>query len=178
VRQRPFQPASGGEATSEASHDITSFEEFFESHSPVLYRRLCVITGNRQEAEELMQDAFLKILERWERVRGLDDPEGYLYRTALNLFRKRLRRAALALRRSLRAEPSPDEFAMSDDRHTLGRALGRLTPRQRAAIVLTEMIGYSSEEAASILGVRPGTVRALAFQGRAALRRMLEAPGE
>jgi RNA polymerase sigma-70 factor (ECF subfamily) len=60
----------------------------------------------------------------------------------------------------------------------MGRALGQLTPRQRAALVLTEMIGYSSEEAASILGVRPGTVRALAFQGRAALRRMLEAPGE
>lgn len=178
MKERRLRLASGEETTSEATLDITSFEEFFESHSPVLYRRLCVITGNRHDAEELMQEAFLKILERWEKVRGLDDPEGYLYRTALNLFRKRLRRAAVALRRRLRADPSPDEFAMSDDRHALGRALGRLTPRQRAALVLTEMIGYSSEEAASILGVRPGTVRALAFQGRAALRRMLEALGE
>jgi Sigma-70 region 2 len=52
------------------------FEEFFELESRVLYRRFCVITGNGHEAEEIMQDAFLAIWERWDRVAGLDDPTG------------------------------------------------------------------------------------------------------
>ena len=174
MRRRLRLAPTTGNGVPEASSDIASFEEFFEAHGPVLYRRLCIITGDRHEAEELMQDAFLRILERWERVRGLDDPQGYLYRTALNLFRKQLRRAGVALRRRIRADPMPDDFARSDDRHTVGEALGRLTSRQRAVLVLTEMIGYSSEEAGTILGIRAGTVRALAFQGRAALRSVLE----
>ena len=68
-----------------------SFEDFFEAESRVLYRRLCVITGNGHEAEEIMQDAFLAIWERWDRVAGLDDTTGYLYRTAMNAFRSRYR---------------------------------------------------------------------------------------
>ena len=61
------------------------------------------MTGNRAEAEELMQDAFLSVWERWDRVSGMDDPIGYLYRTAMNLFRKRYRRAMLAVRLDRRA---------------------------------------------------------------------------
>jgi RNA polymerase sigma-70 factor, ECF subfamily len=176
MKQRRLRVASvRGEKTAEGPDDVSSFEQFFETYAPVLYRRLCIVTGDRYEAEELMQDAFLKILERWDRVRGLDDPEGYLYRTALNLFRKRLRRAAVAVRRRVHADPDPDEFARSDDRLTVGQALRQLTPRQRAVLVLTELVGYSTVEAAGILRVRPGTVRALAFQGRAALRRAMEA---
>jgi DNA-directed RNA polymerase specialized sigma24 family protein len=55
------------------------------------------------------------------------------------------------------------------------QGLSQLSPRQRAAVVLTELLGYTSEAAARVLGVRPGTVRALASQGRAVMRRGLEA---
>lgn len=55
----------------------------------------------------------------------------------------------------------------------VGEALGHLTPRQRAAIVLTELMGLSSEETGKILGIRPVTARVLASQARASLRERL-----
>src|SRR6266487_2634197 len=76
-----------------------SFEGFFERERDGLFGALVMITGNRAEAEEIAQDAFLAIWERWDRVHRLDDPTGYLYRTAMNVFRKRRRRAAVAVRR-------------------------------------------------------------------------------
>jgi RNA polymerase sigma-70 factor, ECF subfamily len=151
-----------------------SFEDFFRAQNPGLHARLCLITGNVAEAEELAQDAFLRVWERWDRVSQMDRPVGYLYRTAMNLFRKRYRRALLALRKTVAMDLRRDEFASAEDRSEVARALGELRPRQRAAIVLTELMGFSSEEAASMLGVRPGTVRSLASHGRAAMKRHLE----
>ena len=143
--------------------------------SRTLFRRLCLVTGNRHEAEEIMQDAFLKVFERWPRVRDMDDPTGYLYRTAFNISKKRSRRAALAtLRRVLGFAKDADEFAASDARSMVADALATLTPRQRAAIVLTDLLGYSSESAGEVLGVRAVTIRVLASQGRAAMKRALE----
>jgi RNA polymerase sigma-70 factor (ECF subfamily) len=150
------------------------FEEFFEAESRTLYRRLCLITGNREEAEEVMQDAFISVLERWERVSAMEDPTGYLYRTAFHVVHKRSRRAARALGHVVGLRPEATEFADADDRDMIRRALGRLTRKQRAAVVLTELLGYSSEEAGRIMGNRAGTVRVLASQGRATMRRILE----
>jgi RNA polymerase sigma-70 factor (ECF subfamily) len=173
--QRPLQlVASDGVAVRGPMSEAQSFEEFFEAESRMLFRRLCLVTGNRHEAEEVMQDAFLKVFERWTRVRTMDDPTGYLYRTAFNVFNKRSRRAALALRKTLRLAPSEDEFAAADARSMIAAGLAKLTPRQRAAVVLTELLGYSSESAADVLGVRPVTVRVLASQGRATMKRTLE----
>ena len=72
-----------------------SFETFYEAESRVLFRRMWLVTGNPAEAEELMQEAFVRVWERWDRVGAMDDAVGYLYRTAMNLFRKRHRRALL-----------------------------------------------------------------------------------
>lgn len=165
--------STGGET--DRPYTISRFEEFFEVESHTLFRRLCLVTGDRQEAEDVMQDAFLRIYERWDLVRSLEDPVGYLYRTAFNVFRRRARRAALAVKRQLRAAPPADEFAAADARHVVFQALARLTPRQRAALVLTELLGYTSEAAAELLGVRAVTVRALASQGRSAMREVLGA---
>jgi RNA polymerase sigma-70 factor, ECF subfamily len=150
-----------------------SFDRFFETEAPVLFRRLCLVTGSRPEAEDVMQDAFIKLYERWDRVAGLEDPQGYLYRTAFNVFRRRARRAALAVKRQLHLAAPADEFEIAEDRQVVAQELARLTPRQRAALVLTELAGYSSEEAGGLLGVRAVTVRALASQGRAAMRERL-----
>jgi RNA polymerase sigma factor (sigma-70 family) len=154
--------------------DAQSFEEFFEAESSTLFRRFCLVTGNRDEAEEVMQDAFLILFERWDRVRGLDDPTGYLYRTAFNVFKRRSRRASLAIRRTLGFASSIDEFAAADARSAVADALATLTPRQRAAIVLTDLLGYTSEAAAKVLGVKAVTIRVLASQGRAGMKRTLE----
>ena len=164
-------PVSASGAILERS---AAFEDFFREQTSDLYARLCLITGNRAEAEELAQDAFLKVWERWDRVADMDEPVGYLYATAMNLFRKRYRRAVLALRRTVSVELRRDEFARVEDRSAVGLALAELAPRQRAALVLTELIGFSSEEAGRMLGVRAGTVRALASHGRAAMKHYLE----
>jgi RNA polymerase sigma-70 factor (ECF subfamily) len=147
-----------------------SFGTFYDAESQTLFRRLWLVTGNRAEAEELMQDAFLKIWEHWDQVSAMDDPVGYLYRTAMNLFRKRYRRAVLAVRRSIGLAASRDEFADADDRETVRGVLSTLPPRQRAALVLTEMLGFSAEDAGRALGVQPSTVRSLSHQGRESFR--------
>jgi len=151
-----------------------SFETFYDDESLTLFRRLWLVTGNRAEAEELMQDAFLRVWERWERIDAMEDPVGYLYRTAMNLFRKRYRRSVLAIRRTVRLAPSRDDFADADDRETVRRVLSTLPPRQRAALVLTELLGFSPNEAGRALGVQASTIRSLSHQGRESFRRAME----
>jgi RNA polymerase sigma-70 factor, ECF subfamily len=149
------------------------FESFYEMETARLFGALCLISGNRHDAEELMQEAFLKVWERWDVVQGLASPTGYLFRTAMNAFRMRRRRLAVAARRVVRRQPRDDVFEQADSRHLVDRGLAALTPRQRAAVVMTELLGYSSPEAAEALGVKPATVRKLAQQGRESLRRVL-----
>jgi RNA polymerase sigma-70 factor, ECF subfamily len=155
-----------------------SFEVFFEAEHARLLRALYLVTGNGEEAEELTQDAFLSVWERWDRVDAMEDPTGYLYRTAMNHFRSRRRRAARAARRIVGRAERGDAFAQADERDAIARALAALPTRQRAAIVLTELLGYGSEEAGRILGVKDVTVRSLASQARAALRMSLEGTDE
>jgi RNA polymerase sigma-70 factor (ECF subfamily) len=147
-----------------------TFEEFFEAERDRLLRLMCVVTGSYQEAEDITQDAFLKVWERWEQVGAMESPDGYLYRTAFNLFKNRSRRAAVATRRAVGLAPARDAFSAADDRHVVRQALAGLPPRKRAAMMLTDVLGYSSDEAGSLLGVKGSTVRALTFQGRSALR--------
>jgi RNA polymerase sigma-70 factor, ECF subfamily len=157
------------------AHD--SFEAFFEAERSRLFGALVVITGSRAEAEEILQDAFLKVWERWDRVARMEEPVGFLYRTAMNLFRKRLRRAAVAVRKTVHLFPRGDELEDVEARDEAVRLLQRLTPRERAAIVVTAYLGYSSEEAGELLGIRATTVRVLTNRARATLRGVEEVSG-
>lgn len=157
-----------------------TFEAFFADQNARLLRALYLLCGDAAEAEDLMQDAFMKVWERWDRVAAMDDPEGYLFRTGMNLWRSRGRRAMRAARRLalLRRPESLDPSSTVDDHDVVMRALAELTPRQRAAIVVTELLEYPPTEAARVLGVRPSTVRALTSQGRATMKRHLEVGDE
>ena len=166
VRSVPADP-------SETSDLASSFELFVEAGSAKFHGALRLLTRDRAEAEDLMQDAFLKVWERWAHVRSLDDPTGYLYRTAMNLYRKRLRRAGVALRHAIRPRRTRDHLDEVESNDVVLRALATLTPRQRMSLVLTDLLGYPSEEAAKLMGVKPTTVRVLVSQGRAALRTSL-----
>jgi RNA polymerase sigma-70 factor, ECF subfamily len=165
--------ASRSDAPPVPADRADSFEAFFVDHHADLFGALYLVTRNRHEAEEITQDAFLKVLERWDRVSLLADPVGYLYRTAMNLFRKRWRRASFVLRRTVGLNPRDDEIAVIETRVDVARALASLSPRQRAAVVLTELLEFSSEEAGRMLGIAPGTVRMHASRGRAALADIL-----
>lgn len=146
-----------------------SFEDFFEIEHERLLGALYLVTGNLQEAEDVMQDAFVSVLQRWDLVQSLASPTGYLYRTAMNTFRTRYRRARLAARRVLTPGPRSDVFQEIEMREDVRRALGTLTPRQRAAIVLTVLMDYAPSEAARVLGIKASTVRALTTQARGSL---------
>lgn len=155
--------------TGVAVHD--RFEDFFELEHERLLRALYLVTGNLPEAEDLMQEAFVRVLERWDSVRWMDDPTGYLYRTAMNAFRTRYRRGLTALRRMVSLVPRErDLFKDVEVQEDVRRALSVLTPRQRASVVLTDLLGYTSEEASELMGIKASTVRALATQARARLR--------
>jgi RNA polymerase sigma-70 factor, ECF subfamily len=150
-----------------------TFEEFFRAEHARLFGTLCLAAADRWEAEEIMQEAFVKLWERWDRVEGHPDPTAYLYRTAFNLFRSRLRRTARAARRTLLQPQPADPFEAIEDRQPLVAELRRLPRRQRMAVVLTDLVGMTSEEAAGLLGVKAVTARVLASQARAALREAL-----
>lgn len=155
---------------SEVDDLASTFEGFVDAETARFHGALRLLTRDRAEAEDLMQDAFLKVWERWHHVRSLDDPTGYLYRTAMNLYRKRRRRAAVAIRHAIRPRPPRDQLDEVESRDEVLRALATLSPRQRMSLVLTDLLDYSSEEAGRLMGVTATTVRVLASQGRAALR--------
>src|SRR5687767_8043495 len=93
------------EATDSAT--TLSFEEFFEAEHVRLARALYLLTGSSVEADELTQEAMVRVYERWDRVRRMASPQGYLYRTALNLHRSRVRWLATRARQVLQPTPSP-----------------------------------------------------------------------
>jgi len=148
-----------------------TFEEFFEAESDRLFGALMLVTRNKHESEELMQEAFLKVWGRWDRVRELESPTGYLYRVAMNEFRMRYRRTKVAARALLKPLAGRDPLEEAEVRSDVARALDHLGPRERAALVLTDLLGFSAADAANILHVKESTVRSLASHARASLHK-------
>jgi RNA polymerase sigma factor (sigma-70 family) len=146
-----------------------SFEDFFELEHEHLFGALYLLSGNRSDAEDLMQLAFLKVWERWTVVQEMDSPTGYLYRTALNTFRSQRRRALTATRRAIRQviplsqSESPERV---DARDEVDRALAALTGRQREAVVLVDLLQFPADEAARLLRIAPSTLRVQLARGR------------
>jgi len=93
-----------------------TFEAFYEETHARLFTALCLVIGRRHEAEKVMQEAFVRVWERWDRVGRLDSPTGYLYRAAMNLVCSRQRRASIALRRTVGLEPKTDDLGAVEDR--------------------------------------------------------------
>ena len=170
---RPWTVRAEGEVVrfpTERAEGWARFDAFFAEEHERLFKALYFVTGNREDSEELMQEAFLRLWERWHDIERIDDPTAYLFRVALNAFRSRRRRAAVALRKLTPVHEERDPFTDAEMRADVRGLLLGCTARQRAALVLVDLLGYPSEQAARILGVRPSTVRALATQGRRAIR--------
>ena len=171
---RPWSVRAEGEVVrfpKERVEGWARFDTFFMEEHERLFKALYFVTGSREDAEELMQEAFLRLWERWHEIERIEDPTAYLFRIALNAFRSRRRRVATSLRKLTPVtEATRDEFSDAEMRADVRALLLGCTPRQRAALVLVDLLGYPSEQAARILRVRPSTVRALATQGRRAIR--------
>jgi RNA polymerase sigma factor (sigma-70 family) len=170
IPEGPPRGPSGNEGPSvPARPQPIGFERFFRDNDDAFVRALCLLTRNRGQAEELAQDAFLTVWERWPHVREMQHPEGYLYRVGMNLFRKRCRRDRLDAM-PIDVPHRCDEIARVDDEDEAARALSRLTPQQRSALVFSGLLGYPTDQVAALMGCRPSTVRVHLSRGRAASR--------
>jgi RNA polymerase sigma-70 factor (ECF subfamily) len=147
------------------------FQEFFEAEYERLGRALYVLTGSASEADELAQEAMVRVYERWGRVSSMDSPAGYLYRTAMNLYRSRLRQIKSRARKHIAPDPEPDGFEVVENRDQLRRLLAMLPDGERQALALVEVLGLSTEEAGDALNVEPVSVRVRLSRARARLRR-------
>jgi RNA polymerase sigma-70 factor (ECF subfamily) len=145
------------------------FEAFFRLEHERLFRAMWLLTRDRQEAEEVTQEAFLRLWERWGRIAEAPDPIAYLYRTSLNVWRSRLRRMAVAARKAIHHTRGVDAMEVVEARDAVVRSLASLPARQRAAVVLVDVLDLSSDRAGEVLGIRPVTVRVLAARARATL---------
>jgi RNA polymerase sigma-70 factor, ECF subfamily len=144
------------------------FESFFRAEALSLGRALYLLTGDRAETEDLVQEAMARAYERWDKVQRMDSPAGYVYTTALNLYRRRRRR--IIQRPFLPQSPAPDPAEVAGTRLDLRQALRSLSRQQREALVLVEWLGFDSDQAARILGIRPSSVRTRVHRAKIALR--------
>ncbi|MEO1062445.1 MAG: sigma-70 family RNA polymerase sigma factor [Actinomycetota bacterium] len=155
-----------------ADGDDAALAAFCDAHHARLVGLLFLRVGDRYLAEELAQDALVRLVERWERVRHLDAPWPWLVKVAMNLSRSRWRRRD-AERRALARLGPPDRVEELDSSLAVLDLIGRLPPRQATAVVLRHYALLSVSETAEIMRCRPGTVKALSAQGRGRLRELV-----
>jgi len=158
---------------SQSSARAERLEDLYVRNAPSALRLAYFLCGDRDAAQDLVQDAFVKVAGRFAYLRTPDAFDAYLRRTIVNLFtsqlrRRRLERAHLARERA--AAPSPRVDADPALRDELWRTLATLPRRQRAAIVLRYYEDLSEKETAEILRCSVGAANQLVTRGMAALR--------
>ena len=147
-------------------------EGLYRSHAPEALRLAYLLTGERPLAEDLVQDAFVKVLGRFHDLRNKDAFWWYLRRTIVNLAhsqfrRRRVERAWFERQRPNEVAPTAEDLG---ERDRLQRALMSLRPEQRAAIVLRYYEDLSEADTAQALGVAVGTVKSMVSRGMDRLR--------
>lgn len=165
VRLRVLMDGLIEERIGQAS-EAGKLREAFLSHYPGLLRMCVLVTGRREVAEDLVQEAFVRAAGAIERLPA-DEIRPYLRAAAMNIWRNRLRRLAL----ERRAQPTllPAEEVSIEERHALWETIRKLPAGQRACLVLRYYEDLSERETARILGSAVGTVKS---QTSRALRRL------
>lgn len=151
-------------------------EAFCRRTYPQLVGALTIFCGHRGVAEELAQETLVRVWDRWERVAGLDNPEGWAHHVAFNLARswgrrkQAERRANARWARSTGSGDGRDVGQDTVDTLVVRAALAQLPDRQRAVLAWRYYAGLSVAETAQVLGCRPGTVKSLTHTAVARLR--------
>lgn len=153
--------------------------EFYAACYPRLVRVLTLVCGDQAEAEEVAQDAFVRLLPRWDKVSRYEDPEAWLRLVAFRLLSNRRRRARNRLAALRRTGASPDVAPPNGEGIDVMRALATLPLEQRQVVVLHHLLDLSVEEVARVLGLPVGTVKSRLGRARQALAPVLriEVPG-
>ena len=144
------------------------------------YRRLLGqligVTGSVAEAEDVVQEAFVRGLDHPARLLGVDNPEAWLRTVAVNLARSRWRRAQRLVGLAPRLVEEPRD-ADTDGNLVLLQALRKLPAGQREVIALYHLADLTVEQVAATLGLPTGTVKARLSRGRVALAALLVTEG-
>ena len=153
---------------------MRAFEAVYAADGPRLVVEIYAITGSLAEAEDAVQEAFVRAYARWSRVGRMDEPAAWVRRVALNLATSRwraVRRAARLAPRLHVPERAPDR---PDDTVALVAALAGLSEHQRVAIVLHYWADLPVAEVADLMDQSVSTVKSHLRRGRAALAGRLD----
>ena len=146
-----------------------SFEEYVAARRTALLRTAYLLTGQHADAEDLVQMALVKVVPHWRRIS--DDPEPYVRRILAREATNRWRRRRW---REVSSDMLPETLSEGTDptdREVLRQALMRLSPRQRAVVVLRYFDDLTEQQTAEVLGIGLGTVKS---HGREAMARLRE----
>ncbi|GAB4050064.1 hypothetical protein GCM10028775_20740 [Catellatospora paridis] len=149
------------------------FHEFVVARGGALSRTAFLLTGEHHAAEDLVQSALAKAATRWRQIMEYGQPEAYVRRTMINEQISWWRRRPAWPVADLPDLPGPDEPHRIVDRVALGQALGTLTPRQRAVLVLRFYEDLSEADTAATMGCSIGTVKSQTHLALSHLRRAL-----
>jgi RNA polymerase sigma-70 factor (sigma-E family) len=162
------------------SHDLRfglDLESFCHVQHPRLVRLLSLQCGDVETAQELTQDALVKVCQHWRKVRRMDEPAAWVTRVAVNLALShhrrsavRRRHAAVTGRQQARVDP-----ADATDGWVVRAALANLPERRRTALVLRYFEDLSVEQTAEIMGISASAVKKLTARGVEQLRGLLHA---
>jgi RNA polymerase sigma-70 factor (ECF subfamily) len=145
------------------------FDQFYATTSGRLVGQLFAMTGDLHDAQDAVQEAYIRAWQRWPRIQEYHDREAWIrtvaYRISVNAWSKARNRLTAHHRASRQAEP-PE---ISPDLLTLVNALRKIAEPQRRVIVLHYLVGLSIEEIAAETGAPAGTVKARLARGRKAL---------
>lgn len=163
---------NGHVETTMATRRERRLADLYWQHSPEAIRFAYLITGDRHAAEDVVQDAFIRLFGRFQDLRKPDSFDVYLRRTIVNLSRDRFRRLELERRHSARELTPPrqvDATAQVENRELIREALRRLPHRQRVALILRFYADLSEHEAADVLKCSVPALKSLVARGTASL---------
>ena len=187
-RDMTFTDVSRAETLDDASAgfvmDEDAFRAFYERTARGVWAYLARVTGDRQQADDLLQETFYRFL----RAAATHDSEAHrrnsLYRIATNLARDARRRSLIRAPFSVPCSdieriPSGDQGGTAERRADFSQAMSRLKPRERAMLWLAYAEGASHSEIADVLGLRPASLKPMLFRARRRLAALLgRAPEE
>jgi RNA polymerase sigma-70 factor (ECF subfamily) len=178
-----------GLVTRARTGDTDAFRVLVERHSRALFRLAYRMTGNQQDAEDVVQDSFLRAYKQLARFDERASFGTWLYRIAVNcsldLVRSRKRRNELMTPEDSEMDdpivalpshdPTPDRVAMSGEvRDRVAEAMTELSASERTAFVLRHFEGMCIEDVSRVLGCQPGAAKHSVFRAVQKLRRALE----
>jgi len=153
------------------------FEEIFREHSPMIYRAAYAVTGNRQDADDVLQTVFLKLIRREYPPDLKTNPRAYLHRAAVNMsldvLRNRRRHTVMQDFEHLEVPAPHGAFPVEHEfQSRLNAVLARLEPEAAHILVLRYVHDYSDVEISKMLGTSRGAIALRLFRLRARLKKL------